>query len=174
MILTCGRGQELARVANSMAILGWKLPLMGGESLSSVAYMDGASANGDGAMMPQTFLQTGNTERRARFIAAYRFADRVIRMPSPDAAAQGYDSLLLLKAAIEQAKSTEGPAIREALENLGTKVEGVVTIYDHPFSPTDHEAITASIPVIGVVRGRHVVPAHEEDFSGGRVIRLKK
>jgi branched-chain amino acid transport system substrate-binding protein len=172
-ILACGGAQDLVGIANSMARLGWKLPLMGGEMFATPEFMDRAGPNGDGAMMPQTFIQEGNTETRARFISAYRFAERTIRIPSPDAAAQAHDSVLLLKAAIEQAKSTDGPKTREALENLSSRVEGVVTIYEHPFSATDHEAISASIPVIGVVRGRHVVPAHETDLAGARVLRLK-
>lgn len=98
----------------------------------------------------------------------------MVRLPSPVAAAQGYDSVLLLKAAIEQAKSTEGSKIRVALEDLRTRVEGVVTIYDRPFSPADHEAITANIPVMGAVRGRHVVAAHEEDIAGAKAIRVKQ
>jgi branched-chain amino acid transport system substrate-binding protein len=173
VILACGSPRDLVEIANSMARLGWKLPLMGGELLAVPEFLDAAGPNGDGAMMPQTFIQEGNTPTRARFIAAYRIAERIVRIPSPDAAAQAYDSVLLLKAAIEQAKSTDGAKIREALENLGSKVEGVVTIYDRPFSATDHEAISASIPVIGVVRGRHVVPVHEEDLAGARVLRLK-
>ena len=94
-------------------------------------------------------------------------------MPSPVSAAQGYDSVYLLAAAITQAKSTEGRAIREALENLNTKVEGVVTTYDHPFSATDHEAISDNIPVFGLVKGGRVSPAHPEDIEGDKALRIK-
>ena len=73
-------------------------------------------------------------------------------MPSAASAAQCYDAVYLLAAGIEQAKSTDGPKILEALENLQKKkVEGVVTIYDHPFDAEDHEAISANIPVWGIV-----------------------
>jgi branched-chain amino acid transport system substrate-binding protein len=173
VILTFGRARDLANIANSMGLLGWKLPILGDEDLSSSAFIDKAGANGEGASMPQTFIQTGDTEKRAAFIAAYQTTYRVIRMDYPDAAAQGYDSVWLLKAAIEQAGSTQGPKIRAALENLGTKVEGVVTTYNRPFSASDHEAITANIPVFGIVRNRHVVVAHEEDIAGDRAVRMK-
>ena len=76
-------------------------------------------------------------------------------------------------AAIKQANSTEGPKIREALENLQTKVEGVVTTYDKPFTHDDHEAITANIPVFGEVKGSKVVYAYEEDRKKGSDIRTK-
>jgi branched-chain amino acid transport system substrate-binding protein len=88
-------------------------------------------------------------------------------------AAQGYDSVYLLAAAIKQAGSTDGVKIREALENLQTKVEGVVTTYDKPFTHDDHEAITANIPVFGEVKGSKVVYAYEEDSKKGSDIRTK-
>ena len=36
---------------------------------------------------------------------------------------------------VKQAGGTDGPKIREALENLSEKVDGVVTTYDKPFTP---------------------------------------
>ena len=75
-------------------------------------------------------------------------------------AAQGYDSIFLLAAAIKQANSTDGPKIREALENLQTPVEGVVMTYNKPFSHDNHDAITAKEVVIGEVKGGRVVKAN--------------
>ena len=173
VILTYAIGPELAQVANGQAKLGWKVPLIGSWTLSMASFIDNAGPNGDGALMPQTFIQLPNTPKRKAFIEAYQAAYKVDRIPSPVSAAQGYDSVYLLAAAIAQAKSTEGRKIREALENLGTKVEGVVTTYDKPFSATDHEAISGNIPVFGLVKGGKVVPAHEEDLAGDKVVRVK-
>ncbi len=173
VILTYAIGPELAQIANGMAKLGWKVPLIGSWTLSMASYIDTSGANGDGALMPQTFIQVPNTPKRAAFIAAYQKMFNVDRMPSPVSAAQGYDSVYLLAAAIKQAGSTKGPKIREALENLNEKVEGVVTIYDKPFSPTDHEAISVNIPVFGLVKGGKVVPAHPEDIAGDKAVRIK-
>ena len=63
--------------------------------------------------------------------------------------------------------------MRAALENLNEKVEGVVTTYDHPFSKTDHEAISANIPVFGEVKDGRVQPAHAEDVEGEKALRVK-
>ena len=174
VILTSAKGPDLARIANAMGRQGWKLPIMGTEGLATATFIDDALANGDGALMPQTFIQAGNTAKRAAFIAMYRRTYRMNRIPSQDAAAQAYDSVYLLKAAIEQAGSTNGRDIRKALENLRTKVEGVVTTYDRPFSATDHETIGANMLVIGIVRNRHVVAAYEEDLVGDRAVRIKE
>lgn len=173
VILVFGKAPELVAIANGMAVLGWKLPIIGGWPLSTAPFMVGAGFNGEGASMPQTVIQAGNTPKRAEFDAAYLRTYKVARIISVDCVAQSYDSVYLLKAAIEQAGSTAGPKIRDALEHLGTKVEGVVTTYDRPFSPTDHEAISANIPIFGVVRGRHVVAAHENDIEGAQPVRLK-
>jgi len=140
------------------------------------SFIDTADKNSEGARMPQTFIQQANTKRRKAFIDAYvkEFQPKNNRMPSPVSAAQGYDSIYLLAAAIKQANSTDGDKIREALENLKSKVDGVVTNYDHPFSHDDHDAITDNIPVIGEVKGGHVVYAYAEDAEKGSDIRLKK
>jgi branched-chain amino acid transport system substrate-binding protein len=173
VILTYAIGPELAQIANAMGKLGWKVPLIGSWTLSMASFIDGSGVNGEGALMPQTFIQAPTTPKRKAFIEAYQAAYKIDRMPSPVSAAQGYDSVYLLAAAIEQAKSTDGRKIREALENLKTKIEGVVTVYDKPFSATDHEAITSNIPVFGVVKGGRVVPAHPEDLQGKNAIRMK-
>lgn len=173
VILTFGQPPELAAIVNGMAALGWKLPVIGGWPLSTPAFMLDAGLNGDGASMPQTFIQAGNTAKRAEFNAAYLRAFKIGRIFSVDCAAQAYDSIWLLKAAIEQARSTDGPKVRDALEHLRSKVEGVVTTYDLPFSPGDHEAISARIPIFGVVRSLHVVAEHETDVEGGDAVRLK-
>jgi branched-chain amino acid transport system substrate-binding protein len=174
VILTYAIGPELAQIANGMAKLGWKVPMIGSWTLSMATFIDNAGANGEGAMMPETFIQIGDTPKRKAFIEAYQAAYKVDRIPSPVSASQGYDSVYLLKAAIEQAKSTDGPKIRAALENLQTKVDGVVTVYDHPFTADDHEAISGNIPVFGVVKGGRVVVAHAEDIAGDKAVRVKQ
>jgi len=173
VILTYAIGPELAQIANGMAKLGWKLPLIGSWTLSMSTFIDNAGANGEGAVMPQTFIQAPTTPKRAAFITAYQAAYKVDRIPSPISAAQGYDGTLLLAAAIKQAGSTDGPKIKAALENLSTKVEGVVTIYNHPFTATDHESITANIPVFGMVKNGRVVAENPADLEGANAVRVK-
>lgn len=173
VILTYGIGPELAQIANGMGKLGWKVPLVGSWTLSMSTFIDNAGPNGEGAVMPQTFIQSPSTPKRKAFIEAYQAAYKIDRIPSPISAAQGYDGVYVLAAAITQAKSTEGPKIQAALENLQTKVEGVVTVYDHPFSAKDHEAITSNIPVFGMVKGGRVVAEHDEDISGANAVRVK-
>ena len=176
VVLTYGIGPELAQIANGMTKLGWKVPIVGSWTLSMANYIDNAGPGGEGARMPQTFIQEPTTPKRQSFIIAYlkTFAPKNNRMDSPVSAAQGYDSIYLLAAAIKQAGSTDGPKIKDALENLKTPVDGVVTAYNKPFSKTDHEAITANIPVFGEVKGNRVVYAYADDFKTASQVRVKK
>ncbi len=159
VVMTYGIGPELAQIANGMEKLGWKVPLVGSWTLSMANFIDNAGKNGDGAVMPQTFIQDGNTPKRKAFIAAYQKAYKVDRIASPVSAAQGYDSMYILAAAIKQAGTTDGPKVREALENLKDKYEGVVKTFDHPYTHDDHEAIKLSDVMLGMVQGGHVVHA---------------
>ncbi len=160
-ILTYAIGPELAQIANGMEKLGWKVPMMGSWTLSMANFIDNAGANGEGAVMPQTFIQEGDTPKRKSFIEAYLKAYNPTngRIPSPVSAAQGYDSMYILAAAIKQAGVTDGPKVREALESLKEKVDGVVANYDKPFTHDDHEAVKMGMPVMGMVKGGHVVRA---------------
>ena len=67
--------------------------------------------------------------------------------------------MYLLKMAIEQAKSTEGPKIKAALENLSAKYEGVTGVYTKPFTTSEHEAIKEAGVVLGMVENGIVVKA---------------
>ena len=174
VVITYGIGPELAQIANGMVKLGCKVPMMGSWTLSMGNFIDNAGKNADGALMPQTFIQEGNNAKRASFIAAYQKAYKVDRIASPVSAAQGYDSVYLLVAAIAQAKTTDGPKVREALEDLKAPVEGVVTTYNKPFSKADHEAITLNMPVIGKVQDGRVYYAYDDDKARGGVVRTKQ
>ena len=124
-ILTYGIGPELAQIANGMTKLGWKVPMVGSWTLSMANFIDNAGPGGEGARMPQTFIQEPTTPKRKAFIDAYlkTFKPKNNRIDSPVSAAQGYDSIYLLAAAIKQANSTDGPKIKEALENLKTRLK---------------------------------------------------
>ena len=174
-VLTYGIGPELAQIANGMTKLGWKVPIVGSWTLSMANYIDNAGPGGEGARMPQTFIQEPTTPKRQSFIISYlkTFNPKNARMDSPVSAAQGYDSIYLLAAAITQAGNTEGPKIKAALEDLKAPVAGVVTTYSKPFSAKDHEAISANIPVFGEVKGQRVVYAYPDDFKKASEVRLK-
>ena len=167
VILTYAIGPELAQIANGMAKLGWKKPMIGSWTLSMASFIDTAGKNGNGATMPETFIQVGTTPKRKAFIDAYLkdFKPKNGIIASPVSAAQGYDSVYLLAAAIKQAGGTEGPKILGALQSLNTPLEGVITTYNKPYTQADHEAITEKEVVMGVVENGRVQFLNAEDAT---------
>jgi branched-chain amino acid transport system substrate-binding protein len=168
-ILIWGIGPELAAVTNSMAKNDLKVPLIGGWTLSMSNYIDNAGSNGNGTLMPQTFIEEPITPRVQHFIDSYHKAYGVTRIPSPVSAAQGYDAVLVFAAAVTQAQSTDTHKIKDALENLNAPVKGVIATWKQPFSKWDpaneqtHEAFRREQTVMGMVKDGRVVFADEAD-----------
>ncbi len=157
-LLVYGIGPELAQIANGMQKLGWKVPMIGSWTLSMSNFIDAAQANGNGATMPQTFIQNGASSDKARqFISDYQKKYTVDRIPSAVSAAQGYDSMYLISTAIQQAGSTDGAKIKLALESL-QPYNGVIGSFQKPFNAQDHEAIHNENVVMGIVGGGQVNP----------------
>jgi branched-chain amino acid transport system substrate-binding protein len=71
----------------------------------------------------------------------------------PQWAGRGWDAVMLTAAAIEKAKSFEGPKVRDALESI-TGFEGTTGIYN--FSPTNHYGITQNPYVLATITGGKV------------------
>ncbi|MDE2440869.1 MAG: ABC transporter substrate-binding protein [Betaproteobacteria bacterium] len=172
-ILTYAIGPELAVIANGRARIGWKVPMIGSWPLSLPNFIEVAGKNAEGARMPQTFVEAPNNYRRTAFISAYHHADGSKRIPSAVSAAQGYDSALLLMAAINQAGSTEGGKIRAALENLQKPVYGVITTYSPPFTKDDHEALSDNMVLMGEIKQGQVGFAHPDDEKRSLLVHRK-
>jgi hypothetical protein len=62
--------------------------------------------------------------------------------------------MMLIAKAVEVAKSTEGPALRDALEKI-SGFQGAFAVFN--FSPEQHVGITENPFSIGVVRDRKLV-----------------
>lgn len=177
-ILIWGIGPELAAVSNGMAKIGMKVPLIGGWPLSMSNYVENAGKNGNGTLMPQTFIEEPITPRIKAFIDAYHKAYNVKQIPSPVSAAQGYDAVYIFAAAVKQAQSTDTKKIKEALEDLKEPVKGVIATWVHPYSKWDpaneetHEAFRRDQTVMGMVKDGRVVFSSNADRQ--RIIKDEK
>lgn len=159
VILTYGIGAELAAMSNTMEKIGWKVPMVSAWTMSMGSYLSNAKQNGEGNSMPMSFIEAGDhPERVKKFLNDYHTKFNENPIASALAAVQSYDSVYLLKQAIEQAQSTEGPKIRAALENLEKPFEGLSGKFVKPYSATDHEAMREDHIQIGVVKGGMVIP----------------
>src|SRR5712671_1813702 len=170
-ILIWAIGPELAAVANGRAKMGMTAPLIGGWTLSMSNFIDNAGKNGNGALMPQTFIEDPITPKAKAFIEAYHKTYNVNRIPSAVSAAQGYDAVYVFAAAVKQAGSADTHKIKDALEDLKEPVAGVIATWKHPFTRWDpgnvdtHEAFRRGNAVMGMVKDGKVVFAHDADRS---------
>lgn len=75
-----------------------------------------------------------------------------------DAAPYAYDSMRLLALAIQQAGTTDGVKLKDALENLTARYEGVTGDYEKPWSPADHEAVKREAIIWTVIKDGLTAP----------------
>ncbi len=166
-------GPEAAVLAKAIQAQKWNVQLMGSWPLSWRNFIDAAGPAGENALVAVSFVQQASFQRRNAFITAYQQKFNTAVIPAPMAAAQGYDAALLLFYALHQAQSSEAVKIKQALENLNRQVAGVITTYDHPFSKTDHDALTGNMLVMGVVRKGAVDYAYKDDAQRGFIVQRK-
>lgn len=158
VVLAYGIGPELAAISNSMERIGYKVPMIASWTAAMSNYINNAGKNGVGTMMPQTFIESSpTTEVGKKFVEDYRAKYKENPIVSAVSAAQGYDSMYLLKLAIEQAGKTDGAAVKSALEDLSATYVGATGTYNKPYSKTNHEAINAAGAQMGVVQDGLVV-----------------
>ena len=77
---------------------------------------------------------------RAVALAA-RVRERYPQMPTFVAAAQSYDSVMLLASAIRKAGTTDGEKVASTLEGALPDTQGIIKLYQKPFSKADHDAL---------------------------------
>jgi branched-chain amino acid transport system substrate-binding protein len=168
-ILIWAIGPELAAISNGEAKIGMKAPLIGGWTLSMSNYIDNAGKNGNGTLMPQTFIEDPITPKAKSFIDGYHKTFKVGRIPSAVAAAQGYDAVYIMAAAIKQAGNTDTRQVKLALEDLKEPVQGVIATWNHPYTKWDpadvttHEAFRREQVVMGMVKDGRVVFGNDAD-----------
>ena len=169
-------GPENAVIARGRQSLGWKVPQVGGWTLSFPFFIDGGKEAAEGALMAQTFIAEPSNERRASFLTGYARKYKVKKIPVPMAAAQGYDAVYVLVHSlfgVRDGKLT-GPAIKTALESRNRTYYGVTATYEQPFSKQDKEATTQNMLVMGMVKNGAVTFAYPEDAKRNLFVQRKQ
>ena len=94
----------------------------------------------------QTFSFVNNPRPQAKSLGAKAATAQGEASPdmivSPVGVAQAYDTVYLIASAINKAQSTQGTAIRDALEKL-PPYEGAIKRYAPPFSRSNHNALNS-------------------------------
>jgi branched-chain amino acid transport system substrate-binding protein len=91
------------------------------------------------------------------------------------AAAQTYDAMhLMLRALFQTRGDTRAERLKQALEQLDKPYVGVITTYDQPFSPSDHDAFSINMIWLGVWRNGEIRYHYAEDEKRAGFIRRKQ
>ena len=177
MLRACreAQAQALVLVANEpegAALITQMAQLPSGQRLPIVAHwgitggqiheMAGPALNRVKLQVIQTFSFIGNprpaAQRLAQWILRDAHLDSVWEIPSPVGSAQAYDMTHLLALAVNRAGSTQGEAIREALENLPA-FEGAVRRYAPAFTRARHDALSpAQVMFVRIDRSGALIP----------------
>ena len=168
-------GPEQGVISASRFAAGWKVPQFGPWPLSSASAFAVSGGTVDNVMMVQTVLPNPTMERNSNFLRGYAKLSKEQPIGSMMSASQTYDAMHLLLRGIFAAKTDlSGPALKAALENLKQPYRGVVTTYDHPFSASDHDAISANMLWLGTWRGSERAYIYTEDAARATIIRRKQ
>ncbi len=140
-IVVWAQGTPIAQLVRSMEKINYFPATLSSWAADNVTFYDAA---GKTLAEKPLFMRTVSESRTP---AQQKLFDRVgskLKAPSSFSfALHGYDSMLLLAEAMKQAGSTDGAAVKAALEDLKTPVNGLLKTYNKPFSKTQHEALTA-------------------------------
>ncbi|MCQ4160293.1 ABC transporter substrate-binding protein [Roseomonas sp. GC11] len=140
--LVWAQGTPIGQIMRSMEKIDYFPTVLTSWAADNLSFINAA---GPALAEKPIFLRTVS-EERTPFQQA--FFDRIRPRLDADSAfsfaVHGYDGTMLLARAIQQAGRTDGPAVREALEDLQGTLRGYAKTYDKPFSKTEREALTAA------------------------------
>ncbi len=163
MVLAGSLGDANAHILKSMEKMDYFPGLLGTWSSINTPLLNIA-----GRKLSERIIFAASTTEDANPRAAElnkRLVAKYPNMPAFVSAAQGYDAVMILAAAIEKAASTDGEKIQQALENLGP-VQGIVKNYDPAFTKQRHEALTVADFHLATWRDGRVVVVDDDVTRG--------
>jgi branched-chain amino acid transport system substrate-binding protein len=140
-VVVWAQGTPIAQLMRSMEKINYFPAVLTSWAADNITFFDAA---GKALAEKPLFMRTVSESRTPPQQKLFdRIGSKLAAPGSFSFSLHGYDSMLLLSQAIKQAGSTEGAAVKAALEDLKTPVNGVLKTYDKPFSKAQHEALTA-------------------------------
>jgi branched-chain amino acid transport system substrate-binding protein len=152
-----------AQMMKSRERMGWTVPVVSHWGISGGRFPELAGPTAGDAHFVQTYSFFGKQSPAGeRVLAALKKKHPQIKGPedlsSPVGTANAYDAMHLLALAIEQAGSTDGNAVRSALENLKATYQGLIKTYTLPFTPENHDALGPNDYIMVRYEGDKIVP----------------
>lgn len=140
-VVVWAQGTPIAQLVRSMEKINYFPVTLTSWAADNITFYDAA---GKALANKPIFMRTVSETRTPVQQKLYDRIGAKLKAPSSFSfALHGYDSVQLLAAALKQANSADGTAIKNALEDLRAPVAGVLKTYNKPFSKAQHEALTA-------------------------------
>ena len=140
-VVVWAQGTPIAQLVRSMEKINYFPLVLTSWAADNITFYDAA---GKALAEKPIFMRTVSENRTP---AQQKLYDRIgSKLKAPGSfsfALHGYDSIQIYAAAVKQANSVDGNAVRLALEDLKAPVQGVLKTYEKPFSKANHEALTA-------------------------------
>ena len=165
VLILVGNAAPGAQVMKARERLSWKVPVVSHWGISGGRFPELTGPTAGEAHFVQTYSFFGKQSPVGeRVLAALKAKYPAIKGPgdifAPIGTANAYDAMHLVALAIEQAKSTDGDAIRTALEDLKTSYQGLIKKYEKPFAPGNHDALGPTDYIMVHYDGDNVVPVY--------------
>jgi branched-chain amino acid transport system substrate-binding protein len=151
-----------AQVMKSRERMGWKVNVVSHWGISGGRFPELAGPTAGDAHFVQTYSFFGEqSDTGKKVLSALVSKYDAINGPedifSPVGTANSYVAMHLLAKAIDQAGSTDGDAIRQALESFG-KHDGLIKTYDPPFTAENHDALNENDYIMVRFNGNTILP----------------
>ncbi|ARP79637.1 ethanolamine utilization protein EutN [Bordetella genomosp. 8] len=151
-----------AQVVKSMDRMGWKVPVVSHWGVAGGRFTELGGPNASNVHFVQTYSFYGKLspvgDQVVKELKA-KYPD--IKQPGDITPAVGvanaYDGMRLTALAIAKAGSTDGDAIRKGYYAIDT-YQGLIKTYSHPFSPTQHDALSETDYVWAQFIDNRIVP----------------
>jgi branched-chain amino acid transport system substrate-binding protein len=164
VVMLVANAPEGAQVVKSRAKVGWEVPIVSHWGISGGRFAELTGELSDGVVFVQTYSFFGKQNARGEAVLKALRDKHGVKGPeevsSPVGTANAYDALHLVALAIEQARSTDGAKVRDALEDLKADYAGLIKTYKRPFTAEQHDALTERDYIMVVWKGGQIVPVH--------------
>jgi branched-chain amino acid transport system substrate-binding protein len=136
-----------SQVVKSLDRMGWNVPIVSHWGPAGGRFSELAGPSAQRVHFIQTFSFSGNLSPKANGVLAalkkkYPEIKTLADVTPAVGIANAYDAMHLMALAIAKAGSTEGPKVREAFYQID-KYDGLIKSYAKPFTPANHDALTA-------------------------------
>jgi branched-chain amino acid transport system substrate-binding protein len=162
LIVLVANAPEGAQVLRSKSKLGWDAAMISHWGISGGRFAELTGDLSDGVTFLQTYTFFGKQNERGQYVLKMLRDKYGVKEPgdviAPVGTANAYDGMHLVAMAIDQAGSTDGTKVRDALENLKGEYKGLIKTYKRPFTAEQHDALTDEDYVMVVWKGGKIVP----------------